>query len=673
MKKLLSVILAAVLLTSGMTIAAASASAAEPEEKPVYLLGDADLDGQVNVVDAALIQRYEVRMAELTDQQLLTADVDGDDEVNIVDATWIQRWELKMKAPEGIGSPLTEVYKTKAFPILRESVDSTETADVRIYADQPHVPYINVADFYNRFYLLGTDLTEGMTAVRNGNEYTLTNLSTSAIFDVAQDTINTANFEDFTMSAFGIRTAQTGGVDTNHPFIKLSESKDPAEPAPLTLHLGEYGIDLRGDETGVYAPIATVSDIFASTEMIYVICAGERIYTKDYTKAHQPTAALDSDPAFFEAIYADHPADLADFTYRELCFNLDTWYGEPGQEWLHNDLETKKIDQILTEKYPDVKAKLQSADCFTFFTGLNYLINGLLFDGGHTMITSAMLRDEQLVTPVIQSMTNLDYAQKYIYTSFYKQRDTKKRVEARDAAYGDDYYIEKGDTAMIHFDAFVVDYTGWKNFYAGTGERPLIFQDAEGTKYDTVGTVLSGLERAKQNPEIKNIIIDMSCNGGGDSAAMLSIEWLMKGKGYVRFVSQQTGRTKIDEGQFDMNFDGVFDEKDVSPYTDYNYGVLTSNYAFSCGNAYPWFMHEHDSMVLGEKTRGGACAIRLTSAAGIEFACSSNNSKIISDSGESVDFGCPIDVDLIAEGENPYANFYNLDILSAKMNEYFGS
>lgn len=268
-------------------------------------------------------------------------------------------------------------------------------------------------------------------------------------------------------------------------------------------------------------------------------------------------------------------------------------------------------------------------------------------------------------------MMNSEYTRNFFYTSYYKKNDTDIRTAVRDAAYGEDYYIEKGDTAMIHFDSFVVDYAGWKKFYAGEGERPLIFTDVQGTKYDTVGVVLSGLERAKQNPEIKNIIIDMSCNGGGDSSAMMSVEWLMKGKGYLRFASQQTGRVKTTDALFDMNFDGVFDENDVSPYTDYNYGVLTSNYAFSCGNAYPWFMHEHGSLILGEKTSGGACAIRLTSAAGIEFACSSASSKIVSDSGESVDFGCPIDVDLTVEGDNRYADFYDLDQLSVKMNEYY--
>ena len=71
------------------------------------LLGDANLDGGVDITDATTIQRYDVKMTELSDTALQPADVDKDGDVSILDATWIQRWELKMKAPEGIGKPIT--------------------------------------------------------------------------------------------------------------------------------------------------------------------------------------------------------------------------------------------------------------------------------------------------------------------------------------------------------------------------------------------------------------------------------------------------------------------------------------------------------------------------------------------------------------------------------------
>ncbi len=70
------------------------------------LLGDADLDDQVTVSDATVIQRYDVKMTDLSEIALRLGDVDRDGEVGIIDATFIQRWELGLKAPEGIGKPI---------------------------------------------------------------------------------------------------------------------------------------------------------------------------------------------------------------------------------------------------------------------------------------------------------------------------------------------------------------------------------------------------------------------------------------------------------------------------------------------------------------------------------------------------------------------------------------
>ena len=50
-----------------------------------------------------------------------------------------------------IGNMVDEYYNpsftTKTVPVLRSSLDSTETATLRVYADQPDVPYMNVRTF----------------------------------------------------------------------------------------------------------------------------------------------------------------------------------------------------------------------------------------------------------------------------------------------------------------------------------------------------------------------------------------------------------------------------------------------------------------------------------------------------------------------------------------------
>ena len=64
------------------------------EEPVIGILGDVDLDGDVDVEDAILALRYAMGLIELTDEQLIQADVDGSGPINLVDATLILRFAL---------------------------------------------------------------------------------------------------------------------------------------------------------------------------------------------------------------------------------------------------------------------------------------------------------------------------------------------------------------------------------------------------------------------------------------------------------------------------------------------------------------------------------------------------------------------------------------------------
>ena len=58
-----------------------------------YIKGDADGDGDVSIVDATVIQRYDVDMIDEYGLYKPLADADGDGDVTVVDATVIQRFE----------------------------------------------------------------------------------------------------------------------------------------------------------------------------------------------------------------------------------------------------------------------------------------------------------------------------------------------------------------------------------------------------------------------------------------------------------------------------------------------------------------------------------------------------------------------------------------------------
>lgn len=74
-------------------------------EVSAKILGDVDGDGEVTVIDATYIQRYEAGFNIPIDVAalLLAGDIDGDGEVGVIDATYILRYDAGFNIPYTIG------------------------------------------------------------------------------------------------------------------------------------------------------------------------------------------------------------------------------------------------------------------------------------------------------------------------------------------------------------------------------------------------------------------------------------------------------------------------------------------------------------------------------------------------------------------------------------------
>lgn len=70
------------------------------------ILGDADGDGKVTILDVSWIQRLLLDMKVPETFSETAADADADGEISIIDATWIQRWLSGMKIPHSIGEEI---------------------------------------------------------------------------------------------------------------------------------------------------------------------------------------------------------------------------------------------------------------------------------------------------------------------------------------------------------------------------------------------------------------------------------------------------------------------------------------------------------------------------------------------------------------------------------------
>ena len=130
MKRQFAKIVAVIMvLTMALSVFGICASAAE--EAKVVILGDVNLNGEVTISDATLIQKDLAKIATLDETQALAAEVTGDGEVNIKDTTMIQKWLAKFDdVNENIGQPIaTADEATKDEATKDEATKDEATKD----------------------------------------------------------------------------------------------------------------------------------------------------------------------------------------------------------------------------------------------------------------------------------------------------------------------------------------------------------------------------------------------------------------------------------------------------------------------------------------------------------------------------------------------------------------
>lgn len=142
MKRTLSFLLVFILIFSFSV----TSFAAQGEE---MLLGDADGDGEITIIDATTIQRHLVNLLQLSEDRLKAADVSGDG-IDITDATSIQRWLVSLPVAYPIGEPdKADVDKSDTLVVVFSRTGNTkplavyaaEIMDADIFEIEAAVPY----------------------------------------------------------------------------------------------------------------------------------------------------------------------------------------------------------------------------------------------------------------------------------------------------------------------------------------------------------------------------------------------------------------------------------------------------------------------------------------------------------------------------------------------------
>ena len=537
-----------------------------------------------------------------------------------------------------------------------------------------NIPHLSLKNYYNLLTSKEMEIKKvsaGQYEVKANNE--------TATINTLQDTIVCNDFEKFISTT----VYRQEGVDNVYfdgaPFLKVESVKHETAPKQKTINFKKYGIDMVGKDDDIILPVVAASNLFTGPTMITSFCTNKTLYFIDPNDSNYETSSYCFDQKAQSEILGNfkngrRSADQAKLSYGSLCFLIDTFYGLPGREYLHDDLvNNRDLDSVLSNKSDMTKkAKefLSSQDEYEYFAGLD-MLDAFLSDAGHSVVSlgERYLRaySETLNNKVIKVLNSIKF-NSYNYSA--KRNYDGNYYVSIDSAYQEanipnNSYIRVGDTLVYRFDSFMFDLNGWIEHYKDP--------DHVSIPNDGLYNFKKMLDDNENDLTIKNIVLDISMNGGGFGDMVAAMMGLMTGKTYEHSRDMVGENIVTTTYAFDANFDGKFDEADKNVSYHYNYAILSSALSFSCGNLLPAEAKDNGIMLLGDKSGGGSCAVvDSTTGEGLYVRLSCQNHFVTNDNQE-VEMGVEPHEKLVkVEGEEyDFSKFYDFSYISELMNEFY--
>jgi len=373
----------------------------------------------------------------------------------------------------------------------------------------------------------------------------------------------------------------------------------------ITLTLADYTIDLVAVDGECYVPFQTLNDLLLTDDYMQYVFDGEKVIGGAY--GCSVLNRMDSAPKH------EMSEAFAIFNFQELCLMLDCKYGLKPEHNIDNFhhffLNNMELFKNLISTNPMRSSYAIANLCLTYFDDLHsaFTRGGYLFDRNAD----------------IESIVNLSYFGPSIRKSFKLGSVYEKARKAVYRAWVPGYE-EVGDTAFITFDQFTVNRPDYYNM--------MIDRD---NPQDTIDLIIYANSQIKrEGSPIKNIVIDLSNNGGGNAdAAIFVISWFL-GEADIALRDTFTGAETNAIYLTDVNLDGQYDEQD-NVANGYRLYCLTTNNSFSCGNLVPAAFRSSGRVTLiGQPTGGSFCVVQpCITAAGTLFQISGNKQVSIIKNG----------------------------------------
>ena len=568
-------------------------------------------------------------------------------------------------------------FESRSVKVKHYANETPNTIGVYFRKDKlTQYPYISLKTYYHT--LLGKNLliqkleTDKYRVISANNE--------EALIDTKKNTLECDDLENFISTTVFRQDDVTNVYFDGAPFVRVNNVEHDKKPRKSALNFGKYGINIIGKEDDIILPLVTASNLFMGPTMLTCFYNKDCIYFIDPNDPLCDTNTVIGTLDYYSSVLqyfkdGKRTADEAKFAYGELCFFIDTFYGLPGREYLHDAyVADKDLDLVLSD-FNDITRKarqlLLSTNEYEYFAG-QLMLQDFLFDAGHSYSGYGA---NILYNYFSEVRTNVNKVLEEIPYTIGKTRAARNASTAyqnqlvsahNNSETTPNGYIVRGDTLIYRFDSFNYDIHTWNDYY----KNPTL----ENLPNDPVGNFKRMLEQYEGNKSISNVLVDISTNGGGYGDVVVAFMGLMTGRTYQHSHDMVNDNYITVHYDFDANFDGVFDEKDKAVKYSFNFAILCSAYSFSCGNLLPAQARECGLMLLGDKSGGGSCAVLDAITAEGLYVRLSSQDHMVTLKNEEVEMGVEVHKTLVSQKNTDYydfSEFYDFDLISQEIHKFY--
>jgi len=359
------------------------------------------------------------------------------------------------------------------------------------------------------------------------------------------------------------------------------------------MNLSLYGINMFEFNNELYLPFQTFNDIFFSDTYRPLFVLKDIIFCP-WDFRHK-TGVVPTYPDFITKNKITVDQELLTFNYKETCFFMDYAYG------LMSEKGVSTFDSLFRSNGWKDRMLKSVKD---FENALNEVI-GYFMDDGHSNYRwrSPMSDDTSTFNPIWGPCGQLRNSESDRYEELrHKTYPLTPGTEPKETFPAYVVPNQHKDTAVITFDSFNNKDV---NYYE-SGALP----EDPNKAVDCIGLFLSSYKKISADTNIKNVIVDISNNGGGDVKACMIISAMLAG-GEFKNVWKSTVDESVNVCGYytDANLDGKIDSADFA-FKDKNVYILTSTYSFSCANMLPTNLFQLPNChIVGKRSGGGACIV----------------------------------------------------------------